>query len=649
MGVLIALFFLFQEAVVEDYAFLYPQESMVDLREEHLTESITCISARNWHFYPERYYLSGDFASGHAGPPMLLPSPSADASYGTYRLQLRMQPGHTYALMGRSFQMSMRIYVNGILLDTIGKPGTNKQSTLPGTRLYMVAFTPATEWVEIIFHCATFHVNDGAGRYPFYVGDHGVVLNKLNEIGASAYFQTGHLVAISIIYLGLFLFRMKKRNFLCFSIMCLCVAVRTMMVGDKPLMLLIPNMNWYVAYAMEYLSMVILLIAFLFYIDALFPKKRTFFAFYVVIGLCILYAIFIILSEPILYSSFFPIFNVLWIASVLWGLGWVSIGYLRTRSTTLESWLIVLGLALLAGGALHELIGYIFPALYGSSAMIERAMMMCVYAHLFALILDFMRKDEALVAEQQRSSELQETNSMLDRLGTLKTRLFATLSHEMRTPLAVISSEAQLSHVLVDIGAEKEEIYENLDAIVREASRLSRLVNDVLKLGHLQESRTGLVSLDIVQLLESTVKVYRPLFRSKENDIVFAQPESRALVLGNADMLTQVIINLLDNANKYTEHGLIRVIASHDGKLFTVRVCDNGVGVDPNILPKVFERLEKDIDSQGVGIGLSICRDVIHQHGGEIWALSVQGKGAEFGFSIPVFIPPYTMEDKEDE
>jgi signal transduction histidine kinase len=106
---------------------------------------------------------------------------------------------------------------------------------------------------------------------------------------------------------------------------------------------------------------------------------------------------------------------------------------------------------------------------------------------------------------------------------------------------------------------------------------------------------------------------------------------------GDADGLSQVLINLISNANEHTENGEITVTALSDGQAVTVTVTDNGEGIAPEALPGIFERRPRMGGSgEAGGIGFSICREIIKKHGGRIWVESEQGAGTSVSFTLPL-------------
>lgn len=169
--------------------------------------------------------------------------------------------------------------------------------------------------------------------------------------------------------------------------------------------------------------------------------------------------------------------------------------------------------------------------------------------------------------------------------------------------------------------------------------RLSRLVDSTLRLAALQEGGGQKAPLDIGNMLRTTSEAYRSLLEKKGNALILSLPENPLQICGNADQLVQLVSNLLSNAGAHTEQGEIRVSAKQEGEAVSVHITDTGTGIAHELLSRVFER--GVTDGGGSGLGLSICRQIACDHGGEIAIDSIQGKGT----TVTVTLPLHREED----
>jgi signal transduction histidine kinase len=142
---------------------------------------------------------------------------------------------------------------------------------------------------------------------------------------------------------------------------------------------------------------------------------------------------------------------------------------------------------------------------------------------------------------------------------------------------------------------------------------------------------------DLAYLFREITAAYKILAERSGNRLVSDIPDDIPHIRGNADGLSQVLINLIANADEHTSGGEITVSAVCDGETITASVSDNGEGVPPEALPGIFERKPLRARDGGVnGIGLSICRDIVTNHSGRIWMESSPGAGTAVYFTLPV-------------
>jgi heavy metal sensor kinase len=232
-------------------------------------------------------------------------------------------------------------------------------------------------------------------------------------------------------------------------------------------------------------------------------------------------------------------------------------------------------------------------------------------------------------------------NDMIARLeGSFEElrRFTAHASHELRTPLAVLRSEAEVA-LRQDLSA--EQLRGVLASVLEECGRLARLSEQLLALARQDRGaalkRAGAV--DLGGLARDVVESLRPLAEDKGLWLRCAAA-APAVVEGDANLLRQVLINLIDNALKYTARGGVDVTAETEGNSVRLAVADTGEGIAPEHLGRVFDRFyrvdkARSRELGGSGLGLSITRGVIEAHGGTIAVESTLGRGSTFTVTLP--------------
>lgn len=246
-----------------------------------------------------------------------------------------------------------------------------------------------------------------------------------------------------------------------------------------------------------------------------------------------------------------------------------------------------------------------------------------------------------------------------ERLDTLraddrrKDEFIAILAHELRNPLAPISNAVQL----INMKTEDANLRQPLDMIERQVTTLTRLVNDLMDISRVTR---GQLSLDhrpvgLVSLLTQVVSSVMPFMDQRGHLVTVMLPETDVTVSGDATRLEQVFGNLLNNAGKYTDRGgnIVISLSVDDGEA-VISVSDDGAGIASSILPHVFDLFVQSDATRtraagGLGIGLTLVRQIVELHSGTVQAASEGiGKGSEFTIRLPLISEPY-MEEAEGE
>jgi signal transduction histidine kinase len=226
----------------------------------------------------------------------------------------------------------------------------------------------------------------------------------------------------------------------------------------------------------------------------------------------------------------------------------------------------------------------------------------------------------------------------LRQLDEMKEEFFATLSHELRSPL---TSVREASHLLVDevAGPLAPKQVRLVEIIQRSSDRLLRLVNQILDISRL---RAGLLPLqhhpvDLERLVMRAAEELRPQAEEAKVTLDRERVGARFTVNGDEDRLVQVVVNLLANAIRFTPAGgrvVARVVDAGDE--CEVQVEDTGLGIPAAELPHIFETYRQaHLGKGGTGLGLSIVRGLVQAHGGRVMVESHEGKGSRFSVLLP--------------
>jgi signal transduction histidine kinase len=254
--------------------------------------------------------------------------------------------------------------------------------------------------------------------------------------------------------------------------------------------------------------------------------------------------------------------------------------------------------------------------------------------------------DQAVIAIEnvRLFDEIQEKSRQLEEASQHKSQFLANMSHELRTPLNAILGYTEL---MADgaYGAPSEKMVGILQRLEANGRHLLGLINDVLDLskieaGQLELELSDYSIQDIAQTVRSTLE---PLAADKK--LAFKVEMARELPAGHGDgrRLTQVLINLVGNAIKFTDDGEVAIQAQANNGSFHVSVRDTGPGISAADQAKLFQEFQQADNAitrkkGGTGLGLAISKRIIEMHGGKIWVESQPGQGSTFAFTLPVIV-----------
>src|ERR687892_730753 len=244
--------------------------------------------------------------------------------------------------------------------------------------------------------------------------------------------------------------------------------------------------------------------------------------------------------------------------------------------------------------------------------------------------------------------KLMKPNESLKIKDEAQNQFINVAAHELRTPIQPILSAIYLLQS-ADLSTAKKNQY--IDIIKRNTEKLGRLAEDILDVTRIESNTLKLMKerLNLYDLISNIVEEYKRNIHFIYKDLVvnYESPSKTIFVTGDKLRLNQVLLNLLDNAGKFTKKGSITVTTAIMSNKVQVTVKDTGVGIHNEIFPKLFSKFVTRSD-RGTGLGLFISKSIIEAHGGKIWAeSSSQQEGATFIFTLPL-LDKENMERQEE-
>jgi signal transduction histidine kinase len=270
-------------------------------------------------------------------------------------------------------------------------------------------------------------------------------------------------------------------------------------------------------------------------------------------------------------------------------------------------------------------------------------------------ILSWNSRLHAVVKEKTRNLEetlesLERANERLLEQGKIQKEFINIAAHELRTPIQPLLGIAeQLEHDL-EKGSEEVKISRSeIEMFSRNANRLARLSSDILEVSRIESNTLNLhkEKLDLKDKIYRVIGDTRMLVDKENVEVVFETVKEPVVLDADKSRIFEVIANLLRNAINFTKHGRITVRLDKSDNYATISVRDTGEGINPEIMPRLFDKFATTSD-QGTGLGLFISKNIVEAHGGEIkGGNNPDGRGATFTFTLPLNSPEQKLQKND--
>ena len=600
-----------------------PQDGVLDIRDADVSSCVLNI-VNDWDFYPAALYTSEDFASGAAAVKAGPEESASDTPYGTHRLRILAQPNRYYTICGFSLDYASRVFVNGSEVAAFGRVADNAEDFVPRVGYMTIPmFSGESGEIEIIYQYGNYVHKDGGYIQPTYLStpqnmEQFKAANDLVSLSVS-----GGLLLLMLYFLLNAAVR-RKTDFLCLAFCCLVMAMRDQNFFN--IHLLPADTSWYLVYRVFILIVMLMPVSILLLLKCMYAKATKHWPLYAYLGMAAVAAVLICVlptQDIVSVSTAIYYASIPYLLYLIFG---IIRHYIRQRRLNAVDILVLSGFLILLAGLLYEalLTGDSFEVThYGAAAY---GMLGFVFLNAAAINLQIQEREVALIESRSRGE-------MLERMNRLNMDFLHKVAHELKTPLTVISGYAQLTGMQLAAHRISDEAPGNLKTIQQEAQRLADMVTRLMEYSYGRKSELSFGKVIVPELLKNVDAIAAPMCL-KNGSTVKITADSCADVHGNFEMLLQIFINLVVNANKNTQNGTIAISASDRERegFVLFRVEDTGSGISAEDLPHIFEQGYSASGSSG--LGLAICQEAVEAHGGEIWVERTGPEGTVFAFTV---------------
>jgi signal transduction histidine kinase/ActR/RegA family two-component response regulator len=564
---------------------------------------------------------------------------SPQFGYATYRLILKTdEQTPDLSLYIPLFYSSYELYINGEGVENNGHPDTSKATSSPNWRPSAKALNLKPGKNEILLLVSNFDHHKGGTYKPLLLGTSSQINVRRNfGIGAS-FFLAGCLLIAGAIAFGLFWFNRKDYSGLFFSLFCIAYTYRALGTDEYVINAVFDGISWSFALRLEYGSLYLSVIFYTYFVKNLVTNKIPSWAYHTVATVSAL-AFATLVLPPHLFTSFMD-FYLAFLGITMVYIAIVSL--LTIDFSHKMSWLTISG-ALLLTLVIFLKFGVqlkLIPELIWLDFV---GYILFIFTQAIALIIRFGRN-------------LRETTTAAGVASKSRAEFLNTMSHELRTPMNAILGMSDFLAQTELTASQKDKV----QTIQKNGESLLAIILDILSISELESGKITLEKkpLNIEECLRGVVNLALKEKANKPIDLeIKVDPDIPDRLIGDATRLKQIFMNLVGNAFKFTEKGKVSVTgemvgATENGIELRFKVKDTGIGMASSRLrgiTKAFKQAEEGNTRKygGIGLGLSVVKDLVAQMQGTFAIQSEKGKGTTVELTFSLELPKLNLRQEE--
>ncbi|WP_018127058.1 hybrid sensor histidine kinase/response regulator [Balneola vulgaris] len=551
--------------------------------------------------------------------------------YATYRAKIKIPRNRpTLALQIPDFYLAFSLYLNGKLFHSNGVVGTSKENYKPNynPRTLTIDNIEGDE-IEIVVHTTNFHHRRGGSYKPIFIGDEEVLHRAREQELAYTYILTGTILMGGFFFLGLFLFGTHEKAILYFSLFCIVYSYRIAGTGIYPIHFIMPGLPWILGLKLEYLTLYMAVFFFGEYTVNLYPHEASRKIISLLSGISLLFALSAIVLPVFYFTNMLMTFFAIMVVYILY----TFLVYVRAAIHKRDG-------SLFATTSTTIVFFVFFHDLFVYMGYLPRSLIINAVGYISFFFF------QSLVLSYRFSTSLKRVTAEAQEASRAKSQFLSTMSHEIRTPLnAIIGLSGLLSETKLNIKQ-----YDFVKTIKMSGENLLSIINNILDYSKIESNEMVIqqTEFELREIIENALEVVAPLNNNPNVELIYDIDEDvPAFIISDPVKLQQILVNLINNAIKFTEEGEVFVsvnkleIEDNEEFYLKVNIKDTGIGISEEGKQKLFQSFSQVEEGKsrkygGTGLGLVISKRLSESMGGSVHVESALGIGTTFTFTIRV-------------
>lgn len=520
---------------------------------------------------------------------------------------------------------SFQLLVNGKPFANAGVPGDSKATTKEQW-IEQVVELPSVDTLDLILQIANFRHSKGGPYKPILIGNKQILqADKAAEDGFDL-LLAGALLMGGLFFIGLFYFGKHDKVILFFSLFCIAYSYRIIGSDNYVLHSLFPKFPWIIGVHLEYLSLFVSVLFFMFYTKYLFPEETKNWLLYTEATMAGLLCLTVIIFPPSIFTQLINPFLIV-MFTVIGHAFYIYIRAYLNKKLGAKYALLSTGILLI--------IFLIINLKYFNIIQPPRFVLFFGYISFFFL--------QSLVLSYRFAFILKEAKKQAEQGLKVKNDFLSTMSHEIRTPLNSILGMTNIMLMEKPTDEQKEQ----LSVLLFSANNLLSIVNDILDYNKIEAGKIGFeaIEMDFNDIAQKLIAGFGPLAKDKGIQLKLnIDPLLNTNLIGDPTRISQVIGNLIHNAIKFTKKGFVElritVVNRNESNIrFLIEVIDSGIGIAAEKQQMIFDQFTQADTSTsrnfgGTGLGLTISKRLLELQNASLQLKSEPEKGSTFYFEI---------------